>query len=408
MALKSPVTGMDWALADSSNTDGSDDDNSDTSRRSDWGLQFNTRLHAVDDLGMDPDGNEPIDSRLPTNRDYTVIEFPAGDYLIEDYQLVENRTNWGICGLGETPSDVQFHAPNGKWLKAFIIRGGIGVLLDNVTFQQSDDHVTGIMARVSASDNVEVHNVHWDGYTPTMNDNDALKSYAYSLNVAATAPDGIANVSGLVNTTGADVVDYPGGTIPVFSGSSCDGTVNFSNIHIENSSSHSLYVSKASSINVTNSVIKNCVNTNMRLSGDFKFTNSHIVVDADKNQFRETETGEYQRVRGLWVENQKTGASGGRVENCTFTFDCDIHSIANWDTGCIHINGSVGGITIINNDFVNTTTDTPNILVEEVGSGARNNVPDTTWVRGSGNTISGGGSYPLVTNNRSRGDVTIT
>ncbi|RDZ92102.1 hypothetical protein DEQ92_22635, partial [Haloferax sp. Atlit-6N] len=45
-----------------------------------YGIQFSTVVDAVDDLGLDPNGNDPIDSTLEdalASGD-TLVEFPAG------------------------------------------------------------------------------------------------------------------------------------------------------------------------------------------------------------------------------------------------------------------------------------------------------------------------------------------
>ncbi|SFK70230.1 hypothetical protein SAMN04487950_0670 [Halogranum rubrum] len=69
---------------------------------------FNQQLNAVDDLGMDPEGNDAIDTALieetPSN---TLIEFPAGEYLVTDAVVADVAKRFGIAE-SDSPGDVTF------------------------------------------------------------------------------------------------------------------------------------------------------------------------------------------------------------------------------------------------------------------------------------------------------------
>jgi hypothetical protein len=70
--------------------------------------RFDRRMNAVEDLGMDPTGEDPIDDVLveevPSN---TLVQFPAGEYLLTDGIDAVAGTRFGVEPLGST-SDVEF------------------------------------------------------------------------------------------------------------------------------------------------------------------------------------------------------------------------------------------------------------------------------------------------------------
>ena len=61
------------------------------------GMTFDTVLNAVDDLGMDPTGTEPVDLDAHIQSD-TLIEFPAGKYLIGGRGTTVGISNFGMSG----------------------------------------------------------------------------------------------------------------------------------------------------------------------------------------------------------------------------------------------------------------------------------------------------------------------
>jgi hypothetical protein len=83
------------------------------------GFSFDRRVNAVEDLGSDPTGTEPIGESLGTAvEEGTVVEFPAGTYRVD--APVELGTRSAFVGIGETASDVRFRptdAAANRWLR---------------------------------------------------------------------------------------------------------------------------------------------------------------------------------------------------------------------------------------------------------------------------------------------------
>lgn len=88
-----------------------------------------TVLNAVEDLGMDPTGHEPIDEVLDeTYDDHTAIEFPPGEYLVtREHDWDRGVENFRLVGLGKSHKDVQFVFPRndpGEQFRMFRITSG--------------------------------------------------------------------------------------------------------------------------------------------------------------------------------------------------------------------------------------------------------------------------------------------
>ena len=87
---------------------------------------------------MDPDGNEPIDGALASAAaPGTLIEFPAGRYLLEADHRITGLRNFGIRGLGDRQRDVEFVTPDGHRRQYLDIVDGQNVVVENVAFQVS-------------------------------------------------------------------------------------------------------------------------------------------------------------------------------------------------------------------------------------------------------------------------------
>ena len=140
-----------------------------------YGISFDRVVNAVDDLGMDPTGSEPIDSTLSAAYETgTLIEFPPGDYRVETETVIgprASKSRFGMVGLGDTHKDVQFHFPNGDkeydgyW---FIHQnGGEDCVLANFSIQMTDDTVTSINVRFDCADGGLIQDVEWLGFVPS-------------------------------------------------------------------------------------------------------------------------------------------------------------------------------------------------------------------------------------------------
>ncbi|MFC6838449.1 hypothetical protein [Halomarina ordinaria] len=304
------------------------------------GISFDRVVNAVEDLGMDPNGNEPIDDALyGAMEDGTLIEFPAGEYVFRDYSIQQGVSRFGIRGLGDDKSDVQFRTADGSSRWFLYLKGGSDILLENVTLQQGMDKGAGdIGLGFVIEDNLQIHDVEMAGFN-TSGDTDR-----WGLMPKLTDPDGEGLVTGFVQKGPSDhqphaVNDGAGG---VFSGHM--GTLVFRDCHIENAAGDGgLYTGKhKGSTNFENCFFKNNDMAVMRMGAGSYIRDSTIVADFDN--WHPENTGDPGGVNGLYFASGQHGKSGGGVYNC----DVIVKSVPEPGQGAIAINSSDGNLTIKN------------------------------------------------------------
>lgn len=125
--IKSGVTAL-WALSTEPVT------GSPTASVSRHGIEFRSSRDAIDDLGMDPTGEEPIDGELGETVDGDLIQFPDGTYRIDGgpETTIRNGTR-GFEGVGENVTFRPSEGATGYLLDASEIDG---VYVSNLSFDQ--------------------------------------------------------------------------------------------------------------------------------------------------------------------------------------------------------------------------------------------------------------------------------
>ncbi|MFC6837417.1 hypothetical protein [Halomarina ordinaria] len=304
------------------------------------GIDFDRVLNAVEDLGMDPDGNEPIDDALyGAMENGTLIEFPPGQYLFEDYTLQRGLRRFGVRGLGAHRNDVEFITPPGRSSYFLFVRGGSDILLENVTFQQRARKDAGDIGNVIViEDNLQVHDIEFAGF------NSSGSADRWALLPKLTDPDGEGLITGFVHTGPSDfkphgINDGAGG---VFEGH--NGKLIYRNCHIENAAGDGgLYTGKhEGSTNFENCFFKNNDMCVMRMGAGSYIRDSTIVLDWD--DAHPENTGDVGGVNGLYFSSGQFGKSGGGIYNCDIiTRKQDGNNDA---LGSVFINASDGDVTI--------------------------------------------------------------
>lgn len=282
------------------------------------GIEFETVLNAVDDLGMDPTGSEPIDDVLDeVYGPSTLVVFPPGSYLARaQHEWDLSVADFGLLGLGSDHTEVEFVFPAGNegapdpanyWFLR--VTSGRNHLVENLTIQQTRDAVTGVGLVLHLEDGLRIHDVELAGFNPSWHHDPG-----FGLLLAVTERDGVGVVDRFTCSGGGVVEEYPRRKTPVGAFRPHRGELRFRRPYIAESGSHSLYVSRTRGcVRVEDGLFVNNDNTNLRLSGGGHPTkrswakDCHIVVDTDRA--RRLPAGEsYQGARGVWVE------SGGKYE----------------------------------------------------------------------------------------------
>lgn len=288
-----------------------------------YGFDFDTVLDAVDDLGMDPSGEKPIDGAFSRflKRKSTLLEFPPGRYRFENHHRVEKANTLGIRGTGRNRQEVVFTTSSKKGRKFVAIEsGGSGFLLANVTF----DHGRGagsIGNVLRLDDNLRVQNVEHIGFNPTQH-NGAVDN----LSPQILSKDGTAIVDTFVRTGPTDIVshghlDGNANEGSIWLGEDHVGKLVIRNSLFENTGTNAIYCSRApGGVEVRNSRFVNNNQASLRIGGKGSLVkNCTFVVDpanAAKNN-----KGALINPNGIVWETGNLGLSGGSIEGCTFRYD---------------------------------------------------------------------------------------
>lgn len=280
------------------------------------GITFENVLHAVDDLGMDPEGNEPIDAALDkAHGDDTLVVFPPGNYLARKEHHYETPTKrFGLLGLGESRNDVQFVFPKGNkgapdpsdYIFFHIEnKNARDYLFENLTFQQTNDMVTGVGTKFRVKDGLRLVDIEFAGFSPNTN----LHGPSYSVIAHIADRSGVGVIRRFVSVDGGVVSEYPHRKTPIGVFHNHQGELRIEDAHIEESGSHSMYASRSRGcVRVEGGVFRNNANTNLRLSGGGHPKKRSWIkgakVEIDLEKAKHLRDGQqYNGLRGIWVES---------------------------------------------------------------------------------------------------------
>ena len=310
-------------------------------------ISFDRVVDAVDDLGWDPDGNDPID--IPTD-DGLLIEVPPGEYVFEgtgDHSGVieESLTNWGIRGTGDHWTDVVFRTSNGKSTRfTNTYPSSEGILLENISFDNTSAIEGGdIGIRLKARDGIEVHDVEVLGMS-------GKEPYCrWTIYPSVHDSDGVANIVNFRKTgpsvfTGHGASDGAGGVFPGH-----DGTNNFIDCRIENQGGDGgMYTGKhEGSTNFYDCYFANNDMAIMRMGAGSEMRGCTVVADwDDAHPDNIVLEGDHEPsgMNGLYFSTAQFAKSGGGV----YDTDIVIRSVYEQAQAAIAINTSEGNMEIKN------------------------------------------------------------
>jgi len=311
-----------------------------------YGITFETTVNAVDELGWDPDGNDPID--IPTD-DGLLIEVPPGEYVFEgtgDHSgVVEGSLQrWGIRGLGDHWTDVQFSTANGQSTRfTNPYPSSRGLLLENISFHNSDSPYGGdIGIRLKAQDQIEVHDVEVLGMSGKE------PHCRWTIYPSVHDEDGVANIVNfrLVGPSvhvGHAKSDGGGGVFPGHV-----GTNNFIRCQIKNQGGDGgMYTGKhGGTTNFYDCYFANNDMALMRMGAGSEIRGCTLVADWENAHPDNIISDELDPsgLNGLYFSTAQFAKSGGGVYDC----DIIIRSVHEKAQGAIAINTSEGDMEIKN------------------------------------------------------------
>ncbi|WP_160135819.1 hypothetical protein [Halococcus salsus] len=262
------------------------------------GIQFNTTIDMVEDMGCDPSGNEPCDNQITEAADdYTLLKFPAGEYKITEKNALLGMTNVGFLGEG----DARFVVPENFNEKVLVIDRGTGVLFEGIDIDQQADGATPAL-HIAGDDNIRVHDVeligqgiHPDsipkdqpGYSPGTggeNGNPRVHDFFYPIVRSETGTGLVtelsANNHGLMGTYNAG-----NGRSGIWVGLGTYGTITFRDCRIEEFGSNGCYTSRTYGVvQYEGGVYRNNDNNQIRLGSENSYVDgATIEVDADASE----------------------------------------------------------------------------------------------------------------------------
>jgi hypothetical protein len=326
-------------------------------------FDFSYRVDAVEDLGLDPSGDEPIDEVLNTvTVDDVLVEFPRGTYTY-DGPIEGGPTNFGIRGATGDRRDVVIRPkpPGGRFLN---LRDAQNVLVEGVMFDEMFRQDAGVENVVVVSDGAVVRDVEYVG----------LQDWAKCLSVRATDPDGTGRVENVRLAHPTRLLEYPDSILRFYVGSDHRGTLYVTDSEISNAGSNGLYASRTTGdIRVENCLFRNNQNASLRIAGRGSYVeDSRFVLDTDGSQYYSAD--DFGTVVGILWESGEFGKTGGYIEGC------EMVCRSNPGNPILEVDGSAGGMTVRDCRIHNEVPGTEPIRVFSPGESTMiDGNPDRPW-----------------------------
>ncbi|SEP09113.1 hypothetical protein SAMN04487948_113122 [Halogranum amylolyticum] len=361
------------------------------------GIQFERVVNAVEDLGMDPEGNDPIDDALQGTLDdeNTLVEFPPGTYYVKDEHAEGELNNWGIRGLGENPSDVRFVSDSGTSQFVLRVGGGTGLLVENVAFDYGDEKEGSLGLLLKANDKLRVQDVEFIGFNPT-----AGNGAVDNLSPQVLDEDGTAVVDGLVRKGPTDITSH--GHLGNDSNEGCIwlgkkhvGELVVRNSHIENTGTNAIYARRCpGDVKVENCTFKNNNQTSLRIGGEgCHVKGCDFIVDTEATP--DANGGKLINPHGIMWETGSRGEKGGSIEDCNFVY----RTAPSKTTAAVWVDGSAGEMAIRNSRFELEASDVAAVRIDDPTDPRLGDTAAKPWnveLDGVSVTGSSSGSDPTV------------
>jgi hypothetical protein len=282
------------------------------------GIEFDSVLDAVDDLGLDPTGGETVNSQLASALDEgTLVRFPEGTYQF-DGQLVIDADRVGLLGEG----DVRFVPPQG-YTGLLLNYDPVpdDVLIENVDIDmRADETTTGI--RLKCRNRFHVQDVEFLGRG--LIDNSGQVS-AFLLGITNESGRGVLRHAVAKKGSRVDGYARGNGRIGVWVGWSNKGTVRIEDCDFREFGNNGTYTCRTpGQVEVVDSYFLNNNASNVRIGGDGSYV-ENCTVEIDFEKYTGPPLGDISTgfgMRGIHVDQgvQLEGAeaipAGAEIRNC--------------------------------------------------------------------------------------------
>ena len=340
-------------------------------------FQFDTVLHAVEDVGLDPTGSEPMGSKLEAAADdNTLIEFPDGEFLMNWTDLKQDLNHFGLAAAsGASPvlkpaGTIDEYGKLGLWM------GGSNLLMEGFTIDVSgpdrgmatalkaydgklliqDIHIVGLWTTVENPFHVKLENPDEEGLITNLIANDGQNTgHSVSANPVKVEVEHAGDLhitDSEFSHWGKAIYDPSSQREPLERGFDVgDGNIHVDNCYFHNNNAASIRTGSGSTIR-----------------------NSKFVVD--DNTEGETVTWEDPVPTQDGIINARhirckgdLGGTGVTIEDCTF-----LHTSSASGSGIIQSSSRAGGHTVRN---CSIRCDSPDIDPIRFRDGSGNTGPST-------------------------------
>lgn len=348
------------------------------------GIAFERVVDAVDDLGMDPTGSRSVTSQIADVQSNTLVQFPDGEYLIDERLDLPRLGNVGFEAVGDATIVGAAGFTNTSWN----IRDSDAVYYAGFTHDQSDGAV-GHFWRVS--DRIEIHDIDVVGRGG---------DWGVEMSPSITSSDGVARIVSYTNAKGSSWASYSGsgGRMGFYLGPDHSGTAKFVDCDLREYGNNALYTSRCpGNVQVFDSYFENNNVASVRIGGEGSFVeNTRIVVSEDRYTGPRRDEDEAFNMRGVLLEenhvNHGQKAAGAAVRGCEIVVEENptwAPAIMSWSNGrSIEVTDTTiayensGGYVICKEDYSDKASHPPG--------------EDPRWLRMDNVSVTGSGDVPVV------------
>jgi hypothetical protein len=348
-------------------------------------LQFSKKVNAVKDLGLDPNGNEPIEPVLNSKIESgMLVVMPPGTYQATGEVRPGVEGKYGIVGKGYQKSkqppkpgknSVVIKVESDGPIKLFNIGPVSEGLFGNFVIDQRKPRPHGgVCAR--SSGNVRVRDIRIVGaqtqvtgaddnpgfFTPMAKGGDSLIVMERCIARGGGIP-GTKNIGGTFG-------------VGVFGRQGPRGTVVLKDCVIENMADNGIYGARtAAKVRVLGGLYRNNDVSQARVNGDARVDGVDVVIDEkhysglkSKSYGQERGPG-WPATNGIKIETKSSISEG----TGTPVVNCNLVAKTVSDTSAlgslVHIWDSAGAVTLDNTRLTNHISGTTSVFAEEPGSG---------------------------------------
>jgi len=283
------------------------------------GIEFDRVLDAVDDLGLDPSGDEAVNARLDDAlSEGTLVRFPEGEYLFDgEFAIGADRV--GLLGEG----DVRF-VPRTGYTRLLFNYHPVpdDVLIENVDIDiRADGTTTGI--RLRCRNRFHIQDIEFLG----RGTNDSPGGTTSAFLLAIRNEDGRGILRNAVAKKGSRIDGYKGGNgrIGVWVGWSNKGTVRIEGCDFREFGNNGVYGSRTpGKVEIVDCYFLNNNASGPRIGGAGSYVeNCTVEIDLDRYTGGAVDSSTEFNTRAIVVEQgvQREGApplpGGAEIRGCT-------------------------------------------------------------------------------------------